>query len=1015
MEDYSVAQLFAVNGNGEAHQEHTGWPVKQDVFAFQDQNQSGEPAPTEAFAGDEFDGGYHPQEDHPQEDQAHEAVAAEEYDNLAWGEQEDQAFAAWAEAEDLQDGEATTWEVQEDVASGEADAGFAESAGLLREAGQGRTVPAGRLVIDRFPQLRGHKGTPPDLLLKWNGMPRDVQTVDVVVHLHGYSGKRAAMSIIRDKEPASGLDFSDPAQPGTPGRTTPTLALLPRGNYFGGNSGAGYSFPELTKPSAIQKLVAAGLEAFNKEAGTSATTGKLILTAHSGGGAPLMAILRHTDPDEVHTFDALYSDPAALIAWARRRIAAGTGALRVLYRPGEPTARNSERVAKALKQLAAPPTFRVESTRVPHNDMPRKFGWLLLRDSGAPIPGTIAKEAEEEGADLFFAETGWRFDETDHAEADAAVGPAEAATNATETEESWESGETQAEADETETESGEAEAGEWQLAAAEAEAEDIGEHEVFPSGLSLTITSGKTGKGEEHWDPNNAGLPLYDTSAAVRPRKLSPNFTVAELVFSGNQYAEKARISPALVTALQKIRDRVGRPVRITSGYRSWQRNVAVYSQARPPKKPTLSRHCSGQAADITVAGMSGLDIAKAAVDVLGDGIGVGIGAGFAHIDVRGKWTVWTYISGTAGTAAVAELNAHRTGRKAAPAPVPAPQTSDRAAGRVVRGSFSKCATGEQPGARAMADQWRRLTGRHAGTFNCRKTEAGTPSLHGEGRSIDLHGRADRPVEKAQADAYVAWMQSNAVELQVAYLIWNHNQWSWARRAEGWRPYGGNNKHIDHIHVDLSWEGARNPSPLFSGGVPGLGGAPAPAPSPPRPAPAPKPAPAPRPGVPAHVQEFVRRYGPEARLGQQASGVPWLVTLGQAALESGWGKKAPRFNFFGIKAKATDPEPRRQLLQTREVLSHPNAKFPRVVSVRPRSDGRYEYVVMDWFRAYASAEESFADHGNFLVRNSRYRPAFQHTNDPYAFARAVAAAGYATDPAYAATLTSVMRLIERAA
>ena len=314
-----------------------------------------------------------------------------------------------------------------------------------------------------------------------------------------------------------------------------------------------------------------------------------------------------------------------------------------------------------------------------------------------------------------------------------------------------------------------------------------------------------------------------------------------------------------------------------------------------------------------------------------------------------------------------------------------------------------------------MADQWRRLTGRRAGTFNCRKTESGTPLLHGEGRSIDLHGRVDRPVEKAQADAYVAWMQSNAVELRVAYLIWNHNQWSWARRAEGWRPYGGNNKHIDHIHVDLSWEGAKNPSPLFSGVVPGLGGAPAPAPPPvPKPGPAPKPAPAPKPGVPAHVQEFVRLYRPEAQRGQQDGGVPWLVTLGQAALESGWGQKAPRFNFFGIKARATDPEPRRQLLQTREVLGHPNGKFPRVISVTPRSDGRFDYVVMDWFRAYASAAESFADHGDFLRRNARYRPAFQHTGDPYAFARAVAAAGYATDPSYAATLSSVMRLIERA-
>ena len=51
-----------------------------------------------------------------------------------------------------------------------------------------------------------------------------------------------------------------------------------------------------------------------------------------------MRILRYADPDEVHTFDALYTDPSPLIAWARQRIARGSGGMRVLYRPGEGTA-----------------------------------------------------------------------------------------------------------------------------------------------------------------------------------------------------------------------------------------------------------------------------------------------------------------------------------------------------------------------------------------------------------------------------------------------------------------------------------------------------------------------------------------------------------------------------------------------------------------------------------------------------------------------------------------------------
>ena len=71
-----------------------------------------------------------------------------------------------------------------------------------------------------------------------------------------------------------------------------------------------------------------------------------------------MRILRYADPDEVHTFDALYTDPSPLIAWAQHRIARGSGAMRVLYRPGEGTAQASQAVELAIQRaLAAAGTF----------------------------------------------------------------------------------------------------------------------------------------------------------------------------------------------------------------------------------------------------------------------------------------------------------------------------------------------------------------------------------------------------------------------------------------------------------------------------------------------------------------------------------------------------------------------------------------------------------------------------------------------------------------------------------
>ena len=167
--------------------------------------------------------------------------------------------------------------------------------------------------------------------------------------------------------------------------------------------------------------------------------------------------------------------------------------------------------------------------------------------------------------------------------------------------------------------------------------------------------------------------------------------------------------------------------------------------------------------------------------------------------------------------------------------------------------------------------------------------------------------------------------------------------------------------------------------------------------------------------VPAHVARFAEAYYPFATRSAEVTGVPWLVTLGQAAVESGWGRHAPGNNFFGIKAGRTEPAGTRQLLTTTEVLSRPDVTtFPEVISVTRRPDGKYLYTVRDWFRVYPTPADAFIAHGRVLRGNARYAAAWQYTGDPYQFIGAVARAGYATEPDYADVVSGAMRLIERA-
>ncbi|MCA8026405.1 glycoside hydrolase family 73 protein [Burkholderia cepacia] len=133
---------------------------------------------------------------------------------------------------------------------------------------------------------------------------------------------------------------------------------------------------------------------------------------------------------------------------------------------------------------------------------------------------------------------------------------------------------------------------------------------------------------------------------------------------------------------------------------------------------------------------------------------------------------------------------------------------------------------------------------------------------------------------------------------------------------------------------------------------------------------------------------FIAAIAPAAQACAKRTGVPASVTVAQAALESSWGRRAPGMNLFGIKADASWHGPVTSQV-THEVVNGETI------------------TITAHFRAYSDWEGSIDDHAAFLTGNPRYRPAFAFKDGPN-FARAIAKAGYATDPLYADKLIAIM-------
>jgi flagellar protein FlgJ len=147
----------------------------------------------------------------------------------------------------------------------------------------------------------------------------------------------------------------------------------------------------------------------------------------------------------------------------------------------------------------------------------------------------------------------------------------------------------------------------------------------------------------------------------------------------------------------------------------------------------------------------------------------------------------------------------------------------------------------------------------------------------------------------------------------------------------------------------------------------------------------------------ARAENFVTRFRDEAAAAANALGIDPKLLLAQAALETGWGAALPRHgdgrstnNLFGIKAGGA---------WQGERAAHWTIEHSGGVAERKRED----------FRAYGSSADSFADYVNLIASTPRYAEALKQAHDAEGFARAVTAAGYATDPDYAEKWLAIYR------
>jgi hypothetical protein len=178
------------------------------------------------------------------------------------------------------------------------------------------------------------------------------------------------------------------------------------------------------------------------------------------------------------------------------------------------------------------------------------------------------------------------------------------------------------------------------------------------------------------------------------------------------------------------------------------------------------------------------------------------------------------------------------TGGRRVPPPVPMPATPRGLPAQADWGPKieplagyepqTSCAAGPMPGVTALRSLALATYTRGSDGGAIRACAVGGQSEHKEGRAWDWMLDVGNQADRRTAGDFLSWLLATrkgetaamARRLGVMYVIYNRK--IWATYSPGWRDYSGGDPHTSHIHVSLSWNGARGTTSFWRGSVPAV-------------------------------------------------------------------------------------------------------------------------------------------------------------------------------------------------